>query len=263
MLLIDKYAYFNRCHNVNPIEKMVFSIGLLLFSLIVRDELLSLLIFCIMSVTIVLYAKIPLRYYVKLLILPGFFLLTSLFTIIFSVTTKGLVLQPHYLSFELGPIVIMVGHASVTTAIELFFVVLGSISCLYFLILTTSVQTICHVLRRCHVPSLFVDLMELTYRFIFVFLESAHKIYIAQQSRLAYQTSSLWLQSVSQLISSLFVEMIHRSKELSNAMLARGGGADDSVYVEASHPSSWKNWLMMIGTFCVLGIIYVLFGGLL
>lgn len=261
MLLIDKYAYFNRYHNVNPIEKMVFSIGLLLFSLIVREEIIACLTFCLMSGMIVIGAKIPLHYYVKLITLPGFFLLTSLVSILFSVATTDANVQSALISFELGPLSFWISYSSIKTAIELFWVVLASISCLYFLILTTPIQSLCYVLRRWHVPSLFVDLMELTYHFIFVFLESAHKIYVAQQSRLAYQTFLLWLRSISLLISALFVELIHRSKELSNAMLARGGETHTNVYVDSNQPYSLKKWLLMISIFCLFGIIYVLFGG--
>lgn len=45
MLLIDKYAYLNKLAFVHPLEKMIFSLGLLLFTLIMRDERLSLITF--------------------------------------------------------------------------------------------------------------------------------------------------------------------------------------------------------------------------
>lgn len=73
MLLIDKYAYLNKLAHVHPLEKMIFSLGLLLLSLILRDEQLSLITFFVMSAFIIFGAKIPLSYYVKLLLLPAFF----------------------------------------------------------------------------------------------------------------------------------------------------------------------------------------------
>ncbi len=45
MLLIDKYAYLNKLASVHPLEKMIFSLGLLLITLIMRDERLSLITF--------------------------------------------------------------------------------------------------------------------------------------------------------------------------------------------------------------------------
>ncbi len=88
MLLIDKYAYLNKLAAVHPLEKMIFSLGLLLITLIMRDERLSLITFFVMSAFIILGAKIPLTYYGKLLLLPGFFLLTSLVSILLSFTSS-------------------------------------------------------------------------------------------------------------------------------------------------------------------------------
>lgn len=94
MLLIDKYAYLNKLASVHPLEKMIFSLGLLLITLIMRDERLSLITFFVMSAFIIVGAKIPLTYYFKLLLLPGFFLLTSLVSILLSFTSSTNALLP-------------------------------------------------------------------------------------------------------------------------------------------------------------------------
>ena len=252
MLLIDKYAYLNKLAPVHPLEKMIFSIGLLLVTLIMRDERLSLITFFVMSAFIILGAKIPLTYYVKLLLLPGFFLLTSLVSILLSITPATNVLPAHLWSFTWMNWTIFIGKASALSAQQLFFIVLGSISCLYFLILTTSVQGICYVLRQWRLPSLLVELIELTYRFIFIFLESMYKIHLAQQARLGYHSPMQWLRSVSMLIVALFVEMFQRSRELHNAMQSRGG---EAVYWQEMGSYSKKNWLGMATLFLFL-IIY-------
>lgn len=169
MLLIDKYAYMNKLASVHPLEKMTFSLGLLLLSLIMRDEQISLITFLVMSAFIILGAKIPLQYYAKLLLLPSFFLLSSLLSILISIAPTASILPAHLWTFSLSEWTIFIGNDSLITAQQLFFTVLGSISCLYFLILTTSVQSICYVLRQWRLPTLFVELIELTYRFIFIF----------------------------------------------------------------------------------------------
>ncbi len=254
MLLIDKYAYMNKLATVHPLEKMTFSLGLLLLSLIVKDELISLITFIVMSAFIILYAKIPFSYYVKLLLLPGFFLLSSLVSILISIVPNSSILPAHYFAFSLSHWTIFIGKASLITAQQLLFSVLGSISCLYFLILTTSVQSICHVLRQWHLPVLFVELVELTYRFIFIFLNSMQKIHLAQQSRLGYQSPMQWLRSISMLIAALFAEMFQRSRELNNAMQARGG---ESVYWQDSVRYSKKNWFGMV----IIFLFLILYGG--
>ncbi|KOS68217.1 cobalt ABC transporter permease [Lysinibacillus contaminans] len=254
MLLIDKYAYMNKLASVHPLEKMMFSLGLLLLSLIIRDEHISLITFIVMSAFIILGAKIPFTYYAKLLLLPGFFLLSSLVSILISVAPSSSVLPTHIWAYQLNAWTIFIGTSSVATAQELFFIVLGSISCLYFLILTTSVQSICYVLRMWRLPVLFVELVELTYRFIFIFLESMQKIHLAQQARLGYHSPMQWLRSVSMMIAALFAEMFQRSRELNNAMQARGGA---TVYWQDTAIYSTKNWLGIAG----IATLYIIYGG--
>ncbi|MFJ7735666.1 cobalt ECF transporter T component CbiQ [Lysinibacillus sp. NPDC097287] len=256
MLLIDKYAYMNKLASVHPLEKMTFSLGLLLLSLFIRDEHISLITFIVMSAFIILAAKIPFTYYAKLLLLPGFFLLSSIVTILVSIAPSSSVLPSHILDFQLSTWTIFIGTSSVATAQELFFIVLGSISCLYFLILTTSVQSICYVLRQWRLPVLFVELVELTYRFIFIFLESMQKIHLAQQARLGYHSPMQWLRSASMLIAALFSEMFQRSRELNNAMQARGG---EPVYWQETAAYSKKNWLCIAG----IAILFVISGGII
>ncbi|MEB2299581.1 cobalt ECF transporter T component CbiQ [Lysinibacillus xylanilyticus] len=254
MLLIDKYAYMNKLASVHPLEKMTLSLGLLLLSLIMRDERISLITFIVMSAFIILGAKIPAKYYAKLLLLPGFFLLSSLASILISIAPATSTLPSTIWSFSLHHWTIFVGSASLVTAQQLFFIVLGSISCLYFLILTTSVQSICYVLRQWRLPTLFVELVELTYRFIFIFLDSMQKIHLAQQARLGYSSPMQWLRSVSMLIVALFVEMFQRSRELTNAMEARGG---EMVYWQEKASYNTKNWLGIAAIF----ILLIIYGG--
>ncbi|MFU8646797.1 cobalt ECF transporter T component CbiQ [Lysinibacillus sp. RSDA_15] len=252
MLLIDKYAYLNKLAYVHPLEKMIFSLGLLLFTLIMREERLSLITFFVMSAFIIWGAKIPLKYYAKLLLLPGFFLFTSLISILISIAPATHVLPAHMGSFTYMSWTIFIGRASIATAQQLFFIVLGSISCLYFLILTTSIQEICYVLRQWRLPPLLVELVELTYRFIFIFFESMQKIHLAQQARLGHHSPMQWLRSMSMLITALFIEMFQRSRELNNAMQARGG---ETVYWHETAVYNKKNWLGMMAIFLFL-IVY-------
>ncbi|MGE7941501.1 cobalt ECF transporter T component CbiQ [Lysinibacillus xylanilyticus] len=254
MLLIDKYAYLNKLASVHPLEKMTLSLGLLLLSLIMRDERISLITFIVMSAFTILSAQIPVKYYAKLLLLPGFFLLSSLVSILISIAPSTSALPTHIWSFSINGWTIFVGRASIETAQQLFFIVLGSISCLYFLILTTSVQSICYVLRLWRLPTLFVELVELTYRFIFIFLDSMQKIHLAQQARLGYRSPMQWLRSISMLIAALFAEMFQRSRELNNAMQARGG---ETVYWQEDVTYCMKNWLGMAAIFISL----IIFGG--
>ncbi len=85
MLQIDKYASMNGWHHVHPLEKAIFSFSFLLFSTLTKSITIALITFFVMGASILFGAKIPFRYYVRLLALPLFFLLTSVLVIIVSI----------------------------------------------------------------------------------------------------------------------------------------------------------------------------------
>lgn len=257
MLLIDQYAYINRLKSVHPAEKMALTFSLLLFSTIVRDELISIIIFIIMSVAIIQFARIPWQFYLKLLLLPSFFLLTSLVTIVFSFAKIGTTIPEYYKAWTIGKWIIFITPSSIDSAIQLACVVLGSISCLYYLILTTSAQSIFHVLRKLRVPAIFIEMCELTYRFIFVFIQSAQQIYTTQQSRLGYNTPIQWLRSIALLITSLFIDVLQRSSQLSKAMQSRSLETSP-LYWEEQLAYSKKNWIMILCICSCIISIYIL-----
>jgi cobalt/nickel transport system permease protein len=256
MLLIDKYAYFNGLKNVHPLEKMVFALSLLLFSLTVRDMTVSLITFTVMSALIIFGAKIPLSYYLKLLLLPGFFILSGTITILFSFTSKFTSISNIWWSWKVGNWQIFISDDSIGTVINLITVVLGSISCLYFLTLTTPITVILSVMRKLKVPSLLVDLIELTYRFIFIFLDTALAIHQSQASRLGYGSLRKGIRSLGLLISSLFLGVLQRSGHLTMAMNARGY-QENLSYIEDTYTYSSRNWLIAI---VILGSLIIING---
>lgn len=226
-------------------EKMVFALSLLLFSLTVRDMAVSLITFTVMSALIIFAAKIPFSYYLKLLLLPGFFILSGTITILFSFTSKFTLISNIWWSWKVGNWQIFISEVSVATAINLITVVFGSISCLYFLTLTTPITVILSVMRKLKVPSLLVDLIELTYRFIFIFLDTALAIHQSQASRLGYGSLRKGIRSLGLLISSLFLGVLQRSGQLTMAMNARGY-QENLSYIEDTYTYSSRNWLFAI-----------------
>ncbi|WP_285856402.1 cobalt ECF transporter T component CbiQ [Peribacillus frigoritolerans] len=256
MLLIDKYAYFNGLKDVHPLEKMVFALSLLLFSLTVRDMAISLITFTVMSALIIFVAKIPLSYYLKLLLLPGFFILSGTITILFSFTGKFTSISNIWWSWKIGNWQIFISDDSFGTVANLITVVFCSISCLYFLTLTTPITVILSVLRKLKVPSLLVDLIELTYRFIFIFLDTALAIHQSQASRLGYGSFRKGIRSLGLLISSLFLGVLQRSGQLTMAMNARGY-QENLSYIEDTYTYSSRNWLIAI---VILGSLILING---
>jgi len=222
MLKIDQYAYINGLKHVHPAEKVAFAFVFLLFTIITKNKSIACLTFFIMSISVVFAAKIPLSQYIKLLLLPSMFLLTSMMTIVISVTSINSYVNPLW-QIEIGSWSIYTSLANLKQAFDLGTTVIASISCLYFLILTTSINQILWVLKQLKLPILFIELVGMTYRFIFVLLDKMHEIFLAQSSRLGYQNHKDWITSVAQLIVSLFIKSSQSAKELQTAIESRGG----------------------------------------
>lgn len=79
------------------------------------------LLFFVMSAFIILGAKIPAKYYAKLLLLPGFFILSSLVSILISIAPTTSTLPAYIWSFSFNSWTIFIGRASLVTAQQLFF----------------------------------------------------------------------------------------------------------------------------------------------
>ena len=185
MISIDKFAYISGLKKVNPMEKFIFAMVTMIVCISLNNIIDSIIILLLMATITVFKGKIPLKTYIKLMSLPLAFLILSVLTIAINVvgTSSGLIF-----SFSIFNIKFGCTYESILTATRLFFKSIASVSCLYFLTLNTPIFEVLSVLKKLKVPKLFVELMGLIYRFIFVLLDTANMIYISQNSRLGYST---------------------------------------------------------------------------
>ncbi|MDF9408840.1 cobalt ECF transporter T component CbiQ [Pelotomaculum isophthalicicum JI] len=218
MLRIDQFAYANRLRTVHPAEKLSFAVLTLVICLAVSRPLISMVVILIMGVGIVLRAGIPLRFYLKLMLVPLVFLLIGVFTVAFQISRYSLPLEWGFTAWDVN---VGVTAASLGLAGNLFLKSLGTVSCLYFLALTTPVLEIMWIMKKAKVPALFLELMLIVYRFIFVLMETASGIYISQASRWGYASLKTSYYSLAWLAANLFVKSYHHARQLFAALLAR------------------------------------------
>ncbi len=218
MLYIDKYAYCSPLTNTHPLEKFCFAVINMVFCLASPSLTVPLLILLLTAGILILKGGIPLAFYLKLLLLPFSFLIIGTATVAITlIQNSGSALW----AITLFGATLGVTAQSLETAIGLFFKSLGAVSCLYFLSLTTPLPEIISVLRSLKVPSLFLELMSLIYRYIFVLLETADQIYTSQKARLGYSTLRGGYRSLGHLVSNLFISSYQRSLDLYTALEAR------------------------------------------
>ncbi len=254
MFKIDQYAYTSKLRHVHPGEKFAFAMLTMGICLAASSMLVPVLVTGLTAAAIIRGARIPARFYFRLLLLPLGFLVAGLLAVTLTISREpdpavyGLVIW----GITLGVTIPGLYHAGL-----LFTKSLGAVSCLYFLSLTTPMVEIISVLRRLKVPALLIELMGLVYRFIFVIMETAGSMYISQTSRCGYASLKTSYRSLAQLVSNLFVRSCYRSQALFTALLARGYTGEIRMW-EDPRPVSRKNLaLIALVDFILLVLVLV------
>jgi len=201
-----------------------------------------LVILALMAGGIIFTAKIPAKVFFKLLLIPLSFLLISVVTIAFSVSTTS---SGFWLAQNLNDFTIGIRYPDLVKAVHLFLKSLGAVSCLYFLALTTPITELITLLHRIKVPFIITELMVLIYRFIFVFLDTAITIRRAQSSRIGYVSMKSTYRSLSQLFSALLGKMFLKSRILYDTMSARGYTGEIKV-LTPKYPVNLKNYCIIV-----------------
>lgn len=219
MLSMDYYAYQSKLKQISPFPKLLFALFTLGVCLWANSIAISLMILLLMEWVTVSRGGTPLSLFLKFLLVPMSFLLIGVFSI--GINISG---SPEAFLFSVPVFGMYLGTSSagIINALQLFFKALGAVSCLYFLSLSTPMVDLLAALRRLKIPKLFIEMMSLIYRFIFVLLETANIMFTAQNSRLGYSSLSSGYRSLAALVSTLFVRAYKRSEEIYTALEARG-----------------------------------------
>ena len=217
MIAIDKLCYSSKLRQKNGTVKFAYAMSTLLVCVISRSAAAA-------AVTILLNAYLTVqksgvrgRRYLKFMTMPLIFLLLSTLAIVFNLQREPLDL----FAWRLGEWYVTGSRAGLFYAMQLILTAMASVSCLYFLSMTTPMPDILNVLDRLHCPRLLGELMLLIYRYIFVLLDTASSIRIAQQCRLGNRDYRTAVKSFGALGSVLMLRAIARSKALYDAMEAR------------------------------------------
>jgi cobalt ABC transporter, permease protein CbiQ len=243
MISIDCYAYSNKLKTVHPVEKSLFAMATMIVCLTSPTVITPLIVLALMTGGIIFKAGIPARVFTKLMLVPLSFLLISVLTIAFSISTNP---SGFWLAQTINGVTVGTRYPDLITALHLFLRSLGAVSCLYFLALTTPMTELITVLNKMKVPAIITELMALIYRFVFVFLETAITIRRAQFSRSGYVSFKSSYRSLSRLFSALLGKVFVKSQELYNSMAARGYTGEIRVLTK-KRPVCLRNYLIIIG----------------
>ncbi|MEG0829119.1 MAG: cobalt ECF transporter T component CbiQ [Anaerovoracaceae bacterium] len=217
MMKIDKLAYSSSWRYKSTAVKCGLALGTLLICVGFRSFIISTMVLIIMGSLIIRYSQANLGYYLKLMTAPFVFLLLGTVVIAVNISDTPMDL----FSLQIGSKYLAVSTYSLTYALRLIMVSLGSVSCLYFLILTTTILDLITLLKQLHFPWIFVELMLLIYRFIFVLMDIAVAITTAQNARLGNRSLKIGINSMGNMLASLLMLAMDKSNKLFDSMEAR------------------------------------------
>lgn len=130
---------------------------------------------------------------------------------------------PALVSVPLGLFTLSVSRAGVFAAGVFVLRVGASVSFAVLLVLTTPWAEILKSLRAFRVPTLFVVVLAMTYRYLFLFLHTVNGIFLARQARtVASTTGREQRRWIVQALGVLMHRSFRMSEDVYQAMLARG-----------------------------------------
>lgn len=225
MISIDKLCYSSRLRYENAGEKAAFSAATLCVCIASRSIEVSCAVLAATAYLTVVKGGLSAARYLRFLTLPAAFLFAGTLAILIQLSPVPLDLA----AVPIGGWYLTASTETLRYTARLILTALASVSCLYFLSLSTPVPDLLEVLRKLHCPKLLVELMLLVYRFVFLLLDTASAISTAQNCRLGNRDWKTSLRSFGQMGAALMLLSVKRANQLYTAMEARC--CDDTIRV--------------------------------
>ena len=179
---------------------------------------------------------LALPFFTGLIILPALFI------------TPG----PPLLHLPLGLIITKTG---VNTVLFLLLRVSTSVSLTLLLILTTPWNTVLSALGVLHIPDVFILILGMTYRYIYLLLHIANDMFLSRKSRVVGRLSTAENQKMLAAVSAtLLSKSLNMSSEVYLAMQSRGfRGTVVTLKPFQMHSKDWV-WLSLFAIITALAI---------
>lgn len=237
MRWIDQFAYGNRITRLNPAIKVGLSLVVLLIALIANNPLISIALLFFVFLLIIFWAELPATGFLKILFTESGFLFLSVLGVTVSISTT----QSEGARQFLGLWFVMT-EESLILAGNLFLRALACTAAMNFMAMTTPMIDIIHLLQKIKLPDFLIDMMSLTYRFIFTLLDTLTRMITAKEARLGFNSFRTGLRSWGDIGTGLLIESIRRSQKLEMAMESRCWNGTIRVLSQPYEPftSSWK-----------------------
>jgi cobalamin biosynthesis protein CbiM/cobalt ECF transporter T component CbiQ len=219
--VLDMTAHGSRIARINALEKLGFAGGMLVLGLVLPPIPGDVLVIAATVAATLLVARVPVRTYAKVLLVPAVFVLIGVLPLLVSLSLGG----PWMVRIGLGE-----GETGLAAGVALR--AFAGLTSLLFLALSTPLPQILQALRRVGVPAVVVEVSALVYRSIWTFVETVAATRRAQASRLGYRSLRSSYHSLGMLTASFFSRALQRARAMENGLAARNWHGDLRVLDE-------------------------------
>ncbi|MFC7328432.1 cobalt ECF transporter T component CbiQ [Marinactinospora rubrisoli] len=218
MLAIDAAAYRGPWRRLHPAVKGTLFGGLLVCALVLPawpGAALSALAALAAGFG---PARVPPRAFLRAAWAPSLFVLTGAVTLLVSVGGPD------------GPVAWAPDGAR--RAAEVSGRAAAALCCQLMFAFTTPLADLLPRLTRLGLPAALVEVVALTYRMLFVLLDTTRRIQAAQAGRLGYRSRAAWIRSLGALGAAVFVRSYDRARRMRRGLECRGYDGTLTVLVE-------------------------------
>ena len=248
---IDYYAYISAIRDWNPVFKVSFSLAVLIACIAMNSIYVSLFVIIVMGFLTVKRGRIPFHQYYSTLTIPIVFVIVGSLTIALSFSKQPLGQYNLYLKW----FYIYTSDADLLRMASLMAKAMGAVSALFMMTLSTPSGEIISVMRKAHIPKLFVELMNMVYRYIFVIMETNRKMHDSAESRLGYVDYKTSVKSFSGTASNLLVVSLKKANAYYDALVARGYDGD-LRFLEKEKKIDREQIVLCVAFFLCMGILF-------
>lgn len=214
---IDFYAYTSKIKNWNSRFKMIFSMTVIAVCILLDNPYVSISVILGMTYLTIIKGGLSLRDYLSVLMIPIVFILISIFTISVDISRNPIGEYNLYL----GVGYVFTSKEMLTKGLFLLLKILGAISALQMMSLSTPSSDIIYVLRKAHVPKLIIELMNMIYRYIFILMDVSSKMKNSAEARLGYCDIKTSYYTFGRIGSNMLIVSFKKANAYYDAMEAR------------------------------------------
>jgi len=214
---LEDIAQTNGLREVNTYLKLLTGLGAILLCLLATSYIPPLFIAIVLSGAVLFLAGVDARTYGALFIVPFSFAVMSV-AVIVLLSGGGDV----YWSWTPLPwFSLSITSESINEGFYVFCRVIGGMSALIFIAITTPMTDLFVVMRQFHIPEAVIDLAMIIYRSIFMIMDQLVQTHQAQVMRLAYGSFRESINSFATLCGAVFIASWESGEDLIRAMDAR------------------------------------------